>query len=851
MKKRGLFSLLVLAFSILLTAGALALDTVYVNDSGTGDGTRAETPLGSLRDAIASIASEGGQIVITDAYTLSEPFEEPAHSAPVTITGGKLILNHSQYSRYFLSGPVTFENLRIEYGADNAIATGMIVARFNTLVLGDGLEMADGKLFVVGGYQFPTEETIDTKRNSQITIKSGMYSTVVGFSRGNGANTFRGTSYITIDGGVITNLYGASLNGQYSGSTEITVNGGSIENLFTGGDQTRRLNGDATVTINGGTIGNLNINNVMGHAAVYYLGGSVTSMSKQTAEDILHAVQDGKADLTVRKGISAKAFANVFDTAVYEDGTPLTGETPTSGEYELLDDVPEKTSVTEAKIYVSNAGQGDGKTADTALGDLEAAYAALDGADGTIVLINEIKLDADFTEPAHRNKIVITSYDGDQYYNGSINFGENRRFFFNGDTTFENTRFEYANTLLMVGRFHNVAFGTGLQMPETEPGVRQLFVLGGYQFDTAEPILTEVNGSITIESGNYYSVIGYTRGVPTDTSYSFKGKQTIHISGGVLYRVYGGGVQANTFDAVQINISGGTISDSIIVGGDQFYYANTAILNITGGQIQALHLQNVIQSTEVNWVGGTIESMDIIYGKSDDGTTDVAALAEYAVYTLNYKNVTPSDEMCALFDTIGLNPAITPEKTDPKFHAVRTYDNQFSDVTADKWFYEYVKTAYEYGLVNGMSDATFSPDHPFTVAQALTAAANIHTAYCGASVAAATPSQAWYAPYAEYCIENGIIIESQFDDYTRKITRKEMAVVFANILPDEEYTALREGLCPDITPDMDCYLAVTKLYQAGIISGDDQGNYRPDDEMIRSEACVIFARIAAAGKRVK
>lgn len=57
MKKRGLFSLLVLAFSILLTAGALALDTVYVNDSGTGDGTRAETPLGSLRDAIASIAS--------------------------------------------------------------------------------------------------------------------------------------------------------------------------------------------------------------------------------------------------------------------------------------------------------------------------------------------------------------------------------------------------------------------------------------------------------------------------------------------------------------------------------------------------------------------------------------------------------------------------------------------------------------------------------------------------------------------------------------------------------------------------------------------------------------------------
>ena len=78
-----------------------------------------------------------------------------------------------------------------------------------------------------------------------------------------------------------------------------------------------------------------------------------------------------------------------------------------------------------------------------------------------------------------------------------------------------------------------------------------------------------------------------------------------------------------------------------------------------------------------------------------------------------------------------------------------------------------------------------------------------------------------------------------------------MAVVFAAILPEREYAAVRTGVCPDVGENTDCYAAVTKLYQAGIVGGDSgTGNYRPDDEIIRSEACVIFTRIAAADKRI-
>lgn len=186
------------------------------------------------------------------------------------------------------------------------------------------------------------------------------------------------------------------------------------------------------------------------------------------------------------------------------------------------------------------------------------------------------------------------------------------------------------------------------------------------------------------------------------------------------------------------------------------------------------------------------------------------------------------------------------------FVATRVYEEQFTDVPANAWFYKFVKTAYEYALANGTGTTKFSPDSKFTVAQALTAAANIHKVYYGKEVRAAQAGEAWYTPYVNYCIDNGIIPYGLFTDYDKNITRGEMAIVFANILPDSSYTAVRGGSNPDVTLDMACYNAVAKLYQAGIVGGDaGTGNYRPNDEIVRSEACVIFTRIALESERTK
>lgn len=186
------------------------------------------------------------------------------------------------------------------------------------------------------------------------------------------------------------------------------------------------------------------------------------------------------------------------------------------------------------------------------------------------------------------------------------------------------------------------------------------------------------------------------------------------------------------------------------------------------------------------------------------------------------------------------------------FEKSRQYENSFTDVPRSTWYYTFVKVAYEYALANGTSSTAFSPNGKFTVAQALTAAVNVHKAYYGTTVRNAASGEKWYTPYVEYCVNTGIIKADQFDNVERNITRGEMATVFANILPEGEYAAVKNGSCPDVTSDMACAAAVKKLFDAGIVGGDaGTGNFRPNDEIVRSEACVIFTRIAAKEHRQK
>jgi hypothetical protein len=308
--------------------------------------------------------------------------------------------------------------------------------------------------------------------------------------------------------------------------------------------------------------------------------------------------------------------------------------------YTTLDKKPEKTSAGGPRVYVSNVGRGTGLSPESPVCDLAVAYDMLRGTDGTIVLINQVKVAKSFYAPKHSNRIVITSYDGEQYYNGGLNFGSGIYFYFGGDTVLENTRISYTGDCTFVCQFNNVTFGVGLETPPINS--TGLNVVGGYRLDaTADKIPYTLAKTLTVESGNYERIVGYTTGTDADRFvHKFKGTQTLDLNGGKIKQVFGGPTGFGTGENVIINVNGAEITEYIYVGGTRPGDCNNATVNVKSGYVKLLDMRSMKKQTVVNWTGGTVDEF-ACYNRAKD-----------AKYILNYKNVTVPSEARKLFDEV-------------------------------------------------------------------------------------------------------------------------------------------------------------------------------------------------------
>ena len=74
---------------------AAAERTVYVSATGTGDGSSADAPLGSLDSAVGALGGEGGRIVCVSVVPINRAYTVPEQSGDLTFTaenGGGLLL---------------------------------------------------------------------------------------------------------------------------------------------------------------------------------------------------------------------------------------------------------------------------------------------------------------------------------------------------------------------------------------------------------------------------------------------------------------------------------------------------------------------------------------------------------------------------------------------------------------------------------------------------------------------------------------------------------------------------------------------------------------------------------------
>ena len=185
------------------------------------------------------------------------------------------------------------------------------------------------------------------------------------------------------------------------------------------------------------------------------------------------------------------------------------------------------------------------------------------------------------------------------------------------------------------------------------------------------------------------------------------------------------------------------------------------------------------------------------------------------------------------------------------FAKSKTYtDGQFTDVPATEWYAESVKDAFEYGIMNGDSATTFNPAGTLTVAEGITIASRINETLTGVKIPAGNGGE-WYQMYVDYAIANGIMTAEQFDSYDLNIKRFEIAELLAKVAGDLP-AANNVTKLPDVASGVSYAPAVLKLYNAGILGGNDEyGTFAPNSYLLRSEISAMAVRIADSAKRVK
>lgn len=185
------------------------------------------------------------------------------------------------------------------------------------------------------------------------------------------------------------------------------------------------------------------------------------------------------------------------------------------------------------------------------------------------------------------------------------------------------------------------------------------------------------------------------------------------------------------------------------------------------------------------------------------------------------------------------------------FSKVNTYENgMFTDVKSTDWFAESVGTAYSFGLVNGTSDSTYTPNGTLTVAQGITLASRLHSIINGTGEIPSSAGE-WYTMYVDYAKKAGFVGENQFDSYTRDIKRYEIAELLSDVCKDLPEINKIDAV-PDVSVTEPYESKILRLYKAGILTGNDEyGTFAPFTNLKRSEMSAMAVRIADENLRVK
>ncbi len=169
----------------------------------------------------------------------------------------------------------------------------------------------------------------------------------------------------------------------------------------------------------------------------------------------------------------------------------------------------------------------------------------------------------------------------------------------------------------------------------------------------------------------------------------------------------------------------------------------------------------------------------------------------------------------------------------------------FIDINSNDWFYDDVMDLTKWGVINGFEDGTFRPDDSVNVDQFI----KLIVTSLGYDLE--NGEVYWARPFIVKAYEIGLIEINSFNDFTRPITRGEMAKIIVNAL-DENYT---NEIFEYSFYMKDYFLYededVLKAYYLGIITGYPDGSFYPDKNATRAEASTMLMRMLIEERRIE
>ncbi len=178
---------------------------------------------------------------------------------------------------------------------------------------------------------------------------------------------------------------------------------------------------------------------------------------------------------------------------------------------------------------------------------------------------------------------------------------------------------------------------------------------------------------------------------------------------------------------------------------------------------------------------------------------------------------------------------------------------RFPDVPKEAWFASDVEYVTEKGIFNGTSEDAFSPSALFTRAMFVVTLGRLHgidpTLYNWKVLGDVSPDD-WYGPYVAWAYDNAITQSMGNDDFRPdyNVTREQIATFITR------YLKKFEGFQPENMTFSCNYADKYKISafaaegiglcaELGLMQGDENGNFRPQDGITRAEAATVIARL--------